>query len=57
MIGGGGEAKNGFPSPPPCSRHHAAGSPAKGTGQVGLRSAEFTVTRIGLMLCLQGYGL
>jgi len=52
-----------LPSPPPCSRHHAGGSPAKGTyityprkketGQEGgwLRSPEFTVTQNVLMIC------
>ena len=59
MIGGAVKRRM-ETSPPPCSRHHAAGSPAKGTypkketGQVGLRSAESTVTRIGLMMSLQG---
>lgn len=51
-------------SPPPCSRHHAGGSPAKGTyiplkkrnwsqgeGEGRLRSAELTVTRNVLMIC------
>lgn len=35
-------------SPPPCSRHHAGGSPAKKKlvrSEGWLRSAEFTVTR------------